>query len=246
MIAINKTMAATSNEFRVMTSGAFAAAYLALTVQLERLTKKKIVTASSSLGTGENTLPKRLKRGEVVDLVIVADNLLRQLIDDGLVLAEGYAPVARSVIGMAVRAGAPKPDISSVDALRSALLQAKSIGYSPSVSGQYLTTELLQRLGIANQVLSKCRLVGGGVGVVVARGEVEIAVQQMSELLPVPGLAHITPLPPEVQIVSVFSAGVAASCTDAALTRSVIEFLTSPEAINAVMKSGLEPFCGVD
>ena len=113
---------------------------------------------------------------------------------------------------MAVRAGAPKPDISSIDALRRVMLQAKSIGYSASVSGEYLTTELYQRLGIAEQVTSKSRLIGGGerVGAVIARGELEIGFQQMSELLPVPGIAHITPLPPEVQKVSVFSAGVAA------------------------------------
>ncbi len=231
-----------TNEFRVMTSGAFTAAYLALIPQLEQLTKKTIVTASTSIGTGEQSIPNRLKRGEVVDIVIVADALLRQFIDDGLVLAEGHAPVARSVIGMAVRAGAPKPDISTIDALRSTLLQAKSIGYSASVSGQYLTTELVQRLGIADQVLGKCRHIGGGerVGAVVARGELEIGFQQISELLPVPGIAHITPLPPEVQKVSVFSAGVAASCTDVAQARNVIQLLASRAAAGAIAKSGLE------
>jgi molybdate transport system substrate-binding protein len=236
-------MTASTTEFRVMTSGAFTAAHLALIPQLERLTKKTIVTASTSIGTGENSLPNRLKRGEIVDIVIVADTMLRQFIADGLVLAAGSAPVARSVIGMAVQAGAPKPDISSIDALRRTLLQAKSIGYSASVSGQYLTTELVQRLGIAEQVLGKCRLIGGGerVGAVVARGELEIGFQQMSELLPVPGVAHITPLPPEVQKVSLFSAGVAASSPDAALARSVIQFLASPKAADAVANSGLEP-----
>lgn len=144
---------------------------------------------------------------------------------------------------MAVRAGAPKADISSVDALRRTLLQAKSIAYSASVSGQYLTTELYQRLGIADQVLSKSRLIGGGerVGAVVARGEAEIGFQQMSELLPVPGIDHITPLPPELQKVSSFAAGVAASCPDSALARSVIEFLTSPEAAKSIKNSGLDP-----
>jgi molybdate transport system substrate-binding protein len=232
-----------ANEIRVMTSGAFTAAHLALIPPLERLTKKTIVTASTSIGTGENSLPNRLKRGEVADIVIVADTLLRQFIEEGLVLAEGYTPVARSTIGMAVRAGAPKPDIGSVEALKRTLLQAKSIGYSASVSGQYLTTELVQRLGIADQVLGKCRHIGGGerVGAVVARGELEIGFQQISELLPVQGIAHITPLPPEVQKVSVFSAGVAASTTDAALARSVIQFLASAEASQAIMNSGLEP-----
>ena len=236
-------MTVATNEFRVMTSGAFTAAHLALMPQLERLTKKTVITASTSVGTGENSLSNRLKRGEVVDIVIVADGLQRQFIADGVVLAEGCLPVARSVIGMAVRAGAPKPDIGSVDALRRTLLQAKSIGYSASVSGQYLTTELVQRMGIADQVLGKSRLVGGGerVGAVVARGELEIGFQQISELLPVAGIAHITPLPPELQKVSVFSAGVAASSADAALARAVIQFLASREAASAITQSGLEP-----
>jgi len=236
-------MTATANEFRVMTSGAFTAAHLALIPQLERLTRKKIVTASTSIGTGETSIPNRLKRGEVVDIVIVAEGVLRQFVTDGLVLAEGHAIIARSSIAMAVREGAPKPDISSVDALRRTLLQAKSIGYSASESGKYFTTVLVQRLGIADQVLPKSRLVGGGerVGAVVARGELEIGLQQLSELLPVPGIAHITPLPPEVQKVSSFAAGVAASSPDKARARSVIEFLASPEASKAIANSGLEP-----
>jgi len=239
-------MTATADDFRVMTSGAFTAAHLELIPQLERMTGKTIITASTSIGTGENSIPNRLKRGEVVDIVIVADAVLRRFIEEGLVLAEGHAPVARSSIGMAVRAGAPKPDIGTVDGLRRTLLQAKSIGYSASVSGQYLTTELYQRLGIADQVMSKSRLVGGGerVGAVVARGELEIGFQQMSELLPVPGIAHITPLPPEVQKVSVFSAGVAASSRQPDLAKSVIRFLASPEAAPAIAKTGLEPVTG--
>jgi len=210
-----------------MTSGAFTAAHLALIPQVERLTKKTIVTVTTSVGTGEFSIPNRLKRGEIADIVIVSDELLRQLIDEGLVLAEGRTPLARSSIGLAVRAGAPKPDVSTVDALRRTLLDAKSIAYSASVSGQYLTTELCQRLGIADEVLGKSRLIGGGerTGAVVARGEAEIAFQQMSELLPVPGIAHITPLPAEVQKVAVFSAGVAASARDADMARRVIEFI---------------------
>jgi molybdate transport system substrate-binding protein len=226
-----------------MTSGAFTAAYRALIPQLERLTNKTIVTASTSLGTGENAIPNRLKRGEIVDIVIVADVLLRQLIDAGAVLAEGSLPLARSSIAMAVRAGAPKPDISTLEALRRTLLQATSIAYSASVSGQYLTTELYQRLGIAEQCLPKSRLITGGerTGAVVARGDAEIAFQQVSELLPVPGIAHITPLPPEVQKVSVFSAGVAATSPDQALARTVIRFLASAEAAPAIASTGLDP-----
>lgn len=232
-----------ASEFSVMTSGAFAAAHFELIPQLERLTKKKIVTATTSVGTGETSIQNRLRRGEITDVVIVADTLIRKLIEEGLVLAEGRTPIAYSSIGMAVREGAPKPDIRSIDALRNVILQAKSIGYSASVSGEYLTTELYQRLGIADQVKNKSRLVGGGerVGALIARGELEIGFQQMSELLPVPGIAHITPLPPEVQKVSVFSAGVAATSRDIKLAQLVIQFFGSEEAAPAINRSGLEP-----
>jgi molybdate transport system substrate-binding protein len=226
-----------------MTSGAFTAAYLELIPRLETLTKKKFVTAATSIGTGEQSIPNRLRRGEVVDVVIVADAVLAGFIKEGLIIAESHTPLARSAIGMAVRAGAPKPDIGTVDALKRTLLQAKSIAYSASVSGDYLTKELVQRLGIADQVLSKSRRVEGGerVGAVIARGEAEIGFQQLSELLPVPGIAHITPLPPEVQKVSVFSAGVAVSTRDSESAHAVIRFLASPAAADAITKSGLEP-----
>ena len=233
----------TANEFRVMTSGAFTAAHLALIPQVERLTGKQIVTVTTSIGTGETSIPNRLQRGEVADLVIVADGVMRQFITDGLVLADGYRVIARSTIGMAVRAGAPKPDISSADALRNTLLHARSIGYSASESGKYLTTELVQRLGIAEQVLPKSRLIGGGerVGAVVARGELELGFQQMSELLPVPGIDHITPLPSAMQKVSLFAAGVGAHSPHKNVARAVIRFLASTEAAKAITDSGLEP-----
>ena len=225
-----------------MTSGAFTAAHLELIPQLARLTGKKVVTASTSVGSGESSIANRLKRGEVVDIVIVADTLLRQFIAEGLVLEAGATPVARSSIGIAVRAGAPRPDIGTLDALKRTFLQAKCVAYSASVSGEYLTGELYQRLGIAGEMMGKSRFVGGGerTGAVVARGEADIAFQQMSELKPVPGIEHITPLPPEVQKTTVFSAGVAAKAPDAALARSVIRFLASAETAGAITRSGLE------
>ena len=236
-------MTATENEFRVMTSGAFTAAYLELIPQLERLTQAKVVTVTTSVGTGDISILSRLKRGEIADIVIIAEPLFRQFVADGLVLSEGHAVLARSVIAMAVRDGAPKPDISSADALRKTLLAAKSIGYSASESGKYFTGELVQRLGIAGEVLGKSRLVGGGerVGAVVARGELELGFQQLSELLPVQGIAHITPLPPEFQKVTSIIASVAANSPDKARARSAIAFLASREAAQAITMSGLEP-----
>jgi molybdate transport system substrate-binding protein len=144
-------------EIRVMTSGAFTAAYLELIPPFERATNNKIVTLATSIGTGADSIPSRLQRGEPADIVIVADATLDELIKDGRVVAGSRVALARSGIGMAVRAGAAKPDISSVDALKRTLLQAKSIAYSGSVSGLYLSTELFQRLGIADQIKGKSR-----------------------------------------------------------------------------------------
>jgi molybdate transport system substrate-binding protein len=233
----------TIDDIRVMTSGAFTAAYLELIPRVELLIKKKVVTAATSIGTGENSIPNRLRRGEPVDVVIVADGVLLGFIKEGLIIAGSYTPVARSAIGIAVRAGAPKPDISTVDALKRTLLQAKSIAYSASVSGDYVSTELFQRLGIADQVVSKSRRIEGGerVGAVVARGEAEIGFQQISELLPVSGIDHVMLLPPDVQKVSVFSAGVAISTRNTDAAHALIRFLASPEAARAITNSGLEP-----
>jgi molybdate transport system substrate-binding protein len=231
-----------ADDIRVMTSGAFTAAYLELIPQLERATRDKIVTAATSMGTGTDSIPSRLQRGEPVDVVIVADAALDQLIKDGRVMAGSRVDLARSSIGMAVRAGARKPDISSVDALRRTLLEAKSIASSASVSGVYISTELFQRLGIADQVVGKSKRIDRErVGAVVARGEAEIGFQQISELLPVPGIDYVGPLPPEVQRVTVFSAGVAVGSKNADAARTLIRFLASPEAASAVTKSGLEP-----
>jgi molybdate transport system substrate-binding protein len=236
-------MSTVTRDIRVMTSGAFTAALLELIGQFERATQNKIVVAATSIGTGENSIPNRLRRGEPVDVVIVADGVLVGFIKDGLIMAESYTPLARSAIGMAVRAGALKPDISTVEGLKRTLLQAKSIAYSASVSGDYVSTELFQRLGIADQVTSKSRRIEGGerVGAAVARGEAEIGFQQISELLPVPGIDHVTPLPPEVQKVSVFSAGVALSTRNSDGAQALIKFLTSPEAAHAITKTGMEP-----
>lgn len=239
-------MTTPNTEFRVMTSGAFTAAYKSLIPQLERLTGKTVITVTTSIGTGDISIPNRLKRGEVSDIVIVADGVLRQFITDGLVLAENATVIARSLMGFAVRAGAPDPQIRTADDLKRVLLAARGIGYSASESGKYYSTEIVQRLGIADQVLPKSRLVGGGerVGAVIARGELDFGFQQISELLPVPGIAHITPLPPELQKASLFTAGIGTNSPDREAARKVIAFLASAEARQAIADSGLEPVAG--
>jgi molybdate transport system substrate-binding protein len=226
----------------VATSGAFTAAYLELIPRLERIANDKIVTAATSVGAGADSIPSRLARGESIDVVIVADSVLAQLIDDGLVIADSRRDLARSAIGVVVKAGTPKPDISSVDALRRALLRAKSIAYSGSVSGTYVSTELYERLGIADQVAVKSRKFDRErVAAVVARGEAEIGFQQISELKPVPGVDFVGPLPPEVQRVTTFSAAVVTKSRHVEAARAVVDFLTTPEAEQVAVKTGLEP-----
>src|SRR3989454_9046782 len=234
---------ADADEIRVMTSGAFTAALRELTAQFERATKNKVETTyGASMGSTPDSIPSRLQRGEAVDVVILAGQAVDDLIALGQVAAGSRVDLVRSSIGMAVRAGAPKPDISSVDALKRTLLDAKSIAYSSSASGVYLSTELFQRLGIADQIRAKSKRIDSGpVGAVVARGEAEIGFQQISELLPVPGIDYVGPLPPGAQRVTVFSAGVGARAKAPAAARALIVFLASPAAAPAIKKSGLEP-----
>jgi molybdate transport system substrate-binding protein len=245
LVIASTLVAATSvsaGEIRVMTSGAFAAAHLGLSPRFEEATRETIVTVTTSTGVGADSIPSRIQRGEAVDVVILPDAALDQLIQGGLVVAGGKVALARSAIGMAVRAGAPKPDISSVDALKRALLQAKSVAYSASVSGEYLSTELFPRLGIVDEMKPKSlRIERERVGAVVARGEAEIGFQQISELLPIAGIDYVGPLPPEVQRVTVISAGVAVAAKNPEGARRLIQFFASPEAAPDLRKMGLEP-----
>lgn len=233
---------ATAADIKVMTSGAFTAAYLELIPKFESATTHKVITVTTTMGTGSDSIPSRLQRGDPADIVIVADAALEELIKDGRVLAGSRVPLAKSAIGMAVRAGAPKPDISTVEALKRTLLQAKSIAYSASVSGTYLSTELFERLGIADQMKAKSKRIDRErVGAVVARGEAELGFQQISELLPVPGIDYVAPLPEEVQRVTIFSAGVAAGTKNLEEAKAFIRFLASKEAAPAITKTSLDP-----
>jgi len=235
--------AACGQELRVMTSGAFTEAYRHLAPDFERSTHIKIVTAyGASMGDAPDSIPSRLQRGEPADVVILAGPALDELMKQGEVVPGSRVDLVRSSIGMAVRAGAPKPDISSVEALKHTLLKAKSIAYSDSASGVYLSHDLFQRLGIADQILQKCRRIQGEpVGAVVARGEVEIGFQQISELLPVAGIEFVAPLPPGAQKVTVFAAGIARSSHNMDAAHALIKFLASPAALPVIQKSGLEP-----
>jgi molybdate transport system substrate-binding protein len=231
-----------ASEIRVMTSGAFTAPYLELAPAFETTMKVKVVTVTTTMGTGAESIPSRVQRGEPVDVLILPEATLDDLIRSGNVIVGSKVALAHSAIGMAVRSGAPRPDISTVEALKRALLQAKSIAYSSSVSGDYLVNELFPRLGIAEEVEAKSRRIERErVGAVVARGEVDIGFQQVSELLPVPGIDYVGPLPPDVQRVTTIAAGIVTNSQNRDVAQALIRYLASPAATSVIKKSGLEP-----
>jgi molybdate transport system substrate-binding protein len=194
------------------------------------------------MGTTHNAIPVRLDRGEKIDVVIMAAPALDDLIKQGKVRADGRKDLIKSYIGMAVKAGAPKPDISTVDALKKTLLNAKSIAYSDSASGVYLSTELFPKLGILDQIKNKSKKIEADpVGGVVATGEFEIGFQQISELLPVKGIDIVGPLPAGAQKITVFAAGIPTTSTHPEAAKGLIEWLASPAAYAAIKKSGVEP-----
>ena len=228
-------------ELRVMTSGATTAAHLALAPLFERQSGAPVRTLATSTGLGATSIASRVRRGEDVDIVMLSRAALDELAADGSVLAASVTDLARSSVGMAVRVGAHKPDISTVAALRETLLGARSIAVSPQVSGVYLTTELFPQLGIAAEMAAKTRRVDQGrVATVVARGEAELAFQQISELREVPGVEVVGPLPGEVQRVTMFSAGIVAASPQPDAARAYLALWRSPAGIRAIEDSGLE------
>ena len=236
------TTGAQSGEVRVMSAGATAPAYLQLVSGFESTTRLKAVTLATSTGLGADAIVARVRAGEPVDVIFLAANVLDGLVKEGLVTASSRIDIARSSIGVAVRAGAPKPDVGSIDALKAALLQARSIAISAQISGVYLTNELLPRLGIEAQVLPKIRRAEKEpAGNLVARGEAEIGIQQISELRAVRGVDYVGPLPDDVQRVSTFAVGIATKAGNPAGARALIDLVTSPEGSAVLRQSGLDP-----
>jgi molybdate transport system substrate-binding protein len=230
-------------EVRVMISGGLTAAYKELVPEFERLTGNNVLTAyGPSMGTTANAIPIRLERGEPVDVLIMVGYALGDLVKQGKVVADSRVDLTKSLIGIAVKSGAPKPDISSAEALKRALLAAKSIAYSDSASGVYVSTEMFAKLGIADEMKDKARKIPATpVAEIVARGDAEIGFQQISELRPVAGVDIVGPLPPELQKVTVFSAGIATVSKEPDAGKALIKFLASPAASATIVKSGMEP-----
>jgi len=230
-------------EVKVMISGGFAEAYLELGKEWEHETGNTLTTVRGpSMGATPQAIPNRIDRGEPVDLVIMVGEALGELEKRGKVVPGTRVDLVRSSIAMAVKKGAPRPDISTVDALRRTMLAAKSIAYSDSASGVYIEKALIPRLGIAEQVKGKARMIPAEpVGKVVARGDAEIGFQQLSELKPIEGIDIVGLVPGDAQKVTVFSAGISASAQQPAAAKSLLAWLTSEKAKATITRTGLEP-----
>lgn len=226
-----------------MSSGGLNAAYRLLAPGFQQATGHTLTTVQgASMGAAPDAIPQRLGRGEPGDALLLAADGLEALVASGLAQAGSRVDIARSLIGMAVRSGAPKPNITTVEAFRQALLAASSIAYSASASGVYIETEMFQRLGIHDQVMPKARRIySERVGTVVARGDAEIGFQQVSELLPIEGITYVGTIPEAVQRPTIFSAGIAANARQPEAARALIRFLASPEAAPVLERTGLEP-----
>ena len=185
---------------------------------------------------------KRVQGGEAFDVVILASDAIAKLVAAGHLRAESVVDLVHSGVAVAVRAGTPQPDIAGEDAVRQAVLAAPTVSYSTGPSGVALA-QLFERWGIAEQI--KGRIVtappGVPVGSLVAKGEVALGFQQLSELIHVDGIAIVGPLPPAIQITTTFSAAMTTGCTRADAAQALLDYMASPESADAKRRQGMEP-----
>ncbi len=231
--------AASFAQIKVIASGGFRAVYAEILPEFERATGIKVTTTTGqSLGDSPTSIRSQLRRGETADIVILSREGLAELMEEGRIAPGTDTDLARTPLGVAVRAGAPKPDISTVEAFKRTLLNAKSVTFTSSTSGVYLQTVLFPRLGIADQLKPKSTTVGV---TSVAKGEAEIAIQPASELIPIPGVDFVGIIPEEIQKVNTYAAAIVAGSTQMDAARRLIRFLASGAATAAIQKNGMEP-----
>ncbi|BFG73455.1 substrate-binding domain-containing protein [Paraburkholderia terrae] len=229
-------------DLHVMSSGGFTAAYKLLGPRFASATGNTLDTAlGPSMGKSPEAIPNRLERGEPADVVIMVGYALDDLIKEGKIVPGSRVELADSRIGMVVREGAAKPDIGSVEALRQALLHARSIAYSDSASGVYIERELFKRLGIEDQVKPKAKMIPRiPVASVVANGDYEIGFQQVSELLPIKGATYVGKIPESLQSVTRYAAGIPIGAQHPKEAKALLDYLASPEVQPEVKSTGLD------
>ncbi len=228
---------ANPGEIKVMTSNALRSVFGELGPVFERAHGHKI----AAIFDPAQRMLKRVAAGETADVAISSAPAIDELTNQGVIAAGSHPALARFGIGLAVRSGAPKPDIGSVEAFKRVLLDAQSVACTiEGASGIYFA-KLIERLGIAGEMNAKARRRAGGlIGELVASGEAELAVQQIPELMAVPGIELLGPLPQELQIISVLSAGIFAASKEPQAAQALIDFLATPESVRVFKAKGFE------
>ena len=205
--------------------------------QFEKATETKLVTTIGPTAV----LKTQIDQGAAFDVAFLTVAATDDLAKQGKIIADTRATIAHAGIGVAIRKGAPKPDISTTEAFKRTLLNAKSIGYTAQGASAGALQAIFVKLGIADELKSKIKLLDGPAGPAVANGEVELGMTQISEILPYADDQLVGPLPPEVQTYTTFSAGVASGSAQPDAARALIKFLTAPAALPVIKAKGLEP-----
>jgi molybdate transport system substrate-binding protein len=238
------TTASRAVELKLLTAGAFKSTVLALLPEYERISGNKVLVENETVGA----LMKRIEAGESFDVVVMTPEGVDQLTGEGRVISGSRTNLARVGVGVMVKTGANKPDISTVEAFKKAVLEAKSISFidpaSGGSSGIYIE-KLLERLGISDQVKPKEKLKHGGyVADYVESGQAELGIHQISEILPHAGVALVGPLPKEIQNYTVYAAGIGTGTQDGDAAKALIASLVGPSAQALFKSKGMEP--GID
>jgi molybdate transport system substrate-binding protein len=241
LIAAGAPRSAAAAEIKVLTAGAFKQVLLALVPDFEKQTGHKVTVDNDTVGA----LTKRIDGGEAFDLAVLTPAAVNELSNKGKFVAGSRTNLARVGVGVVVKDGTPKPDIGSVEAFKRALLAAKSVAYiDPAAGGSsgIYVAGLLDKLGIAAEVKHKAKLIpGGAVAEHVARGEAELGIHQISEILPVKGVTLVGPLPAEIQNYTVYAAGIGANAKEADAAKALLKALSGPAAADVLKSRGMEP-----
>jgi molybdate transport system substrate-binding protein len=242
-LATASTHAAHATDLHVVSSGGFAQAYKDLAAPYERASGDHLVSAwGPSMGATKNAIPARLERGEPIDVVIMVGDALDKLMAEGRLEPGSKVVLANSPIACAVRHGAARPDIGTVDGLRAAFLAAPRVAYSDSASGEYIRRQLLDKLGIRKQMEGRAaQIPATPVGEIIAHGEADFGCQQRSELKPVQGIDIVGLLPQDVQLKTEFSGAVVRGSRHPDAARALLRFLAAPSNAGAIEATGLEP-----
>jgi molybdate transport system substrate-binding protein len=239
--AVSLSGMASAAEVKVLTAGAFKQVVLALVPNFEKQTGNKVVVDNDTAGG----LKKRIEGGAAFDVTVITPAVIDDLVGAGKIVSGSRVNLATVGVGVVVKEGAPKPDVSTVEAFKSTLLAAKSVAYidpaSGGSSGVYID-KLLERLGIADQVRPKAKLKKGGyVAELIVSGEAELGLHQISEIVPVKGAVLVGPLPKEIQNTTTYAAGLSASSQNKDAAQALIKMFSGPAAATVLKSKGMEP-----